>query len=281
MVGGLWFEHADAYQPPLVIDALDRVSVQLKLAHDGGREVNPARAQLGKSDRLVAGSAQSLKHSLLLAISERHRPDCRPRARVACAGRRSWAWPQTVWSSPGDAKSADNLLAQGVDDLIVCNHRDALYAGAEHLERDRAALALRTNTHRLKYGREVLQGADVLVGISDPARVSAVALGRMDLDAIVFAMADPVPKVRPEEVHDDVTITATRRSDYPNQINTMLAFPGHLYGHARGARTHNQRADEARRRALHRTASSPREPEVALHTDYITPAYSTASSPNQ
>jgi hypothetical protein len=70
----LWFEQADAYQPPVVMDALDRVSVQLEFAQDPGREVNPAGAQLGKSDRLVAGAAQSLKRALLLAVSERHRP---------------------------------------------------------------------------------------------------------------------------------------------------------------------------------------------------------------
>jgi hypothetical protein len=70
----LWFEQADAYQPPVVMDALDRVSVRLEFAQDRGREVNPAGAQLPKSDRLVAGAAQSLKRALLLAVSERHRP---------------------------------------------------------------------------------------------------------------------------------------------------------------------------------------------------------------
>ena len=73
-VGGLWFEQADADQPSVVMDALDRVSVELEFAQDGGGEVNPAGAQLGKGDRLVAGAAQSLEHPLLLAVSERHRP---------------------------------------------------------------------------------------------------------------------------------------------------------------------------------------------------------------
>jgi hypothetical protein len=76
-VGGFWLEQAHADQPPAVIDTVDRVSVQLELAHDGGREVNPTGVQLGKSDRLIAGPAQSLKHSLLLGVSERHRLDCR------------------------------------------------------------------------------------------------------------------------------------------------------------------------------------------------------------
>ena len=72
-VGGLGFEQADAYQPAVVMDALDRVSVELEFAQDGGGEVDPAGAQVGKRDRLVAGAAQSLKHPLLLAVSERHR----------------------------------------------------------------------------------------------------------------------------------------------------------------------------------------------------------------
>jgi len=86
-----WMEQAHADQPPVVIDALDRVSVQLELADDGGWEVNPASVQLGKSDRLVAGLAQALQQPLLLSVSERHRPDCRPPAglgepRAALAG---------------------------------------------------------------------------------------------------------------------------------------------------------------------------------------------------
>ena len=58
--GGFWAEQAHADQPPVVIDALDRVSVQLELGHDCGREVNPASVQLGRSDRLLAGLAQPL-----------------------------------------------------------------------------------------------------------------------------------------------------------------------------------------------------------------------------
>jgi hypothetical protein len=68
---------------PLVIDALDRVPVQLKLADDRGREINPNGTQLGKRDRPIARAAQSLKHSPLLGIGERHRPDCRPSAQLA------------------------------------------------------------------------------------------------------------------------------------------------------------------------------------------------------
>jgi hypothetical protein len=66
-------EQSQADEPPVVIDALDEISVQLELGDDGGREVNPAGVQLGKSDRLVAGLAQSLQQPLLLDVSGRHR----------------------------------------------------------------------------------------------------------------------------------------------------------------------------------------------------------------
>jgi hypothetical protein len=72
-VPGFWIEQAQADKPSVVIDALDDVSVQLKLGDDGGWEVNPARVKFVKSDRLVAGSAQSLKQPLLLGVSGRHR----------------------------------------------------------------------------------------------------------------------------------------------------------------------------------------------------------------
>ena len=75
--GGLWLEQAHADQPPVAIDALDRVSVQLELRDDGSREVNPPGVQLGKGERPVAGLAQSLEQPLLLGVNESHRPDHR------------------------------------------------------------------------------------------------------------------------------------------------------------------------------------------------------------
>jgi hypothetical protein len=69
---GFWLEQAHPDQPLVFIDALDRVSVELELADDGGREVNPAGVQLGKSDGLLAGLAQSLQQPLLLGVSEHH-----------------------------------------------------------------------------------------------------------------------------------------------------------------------------------------------------------------
>ena len=164
---------------------------------------------------------------------------------------------------------ADIMLAHGVGDVIVCNRRGALYAGAEHLDGDRAALAQRTNRRRLRGGvDEVLQGADVLVGVSGPGAVSAAAVRRMAPAAIVFAMANPVPEVRPEEVGDDVAIIATGRSDYPNQINNVLAFPGVFKGALEvRARTINEEMKLAAAHAIARVV-----PEGELHAEYIIPS---------
>jgi malate dehydrogenase (oxaloacetate-decarboxylating) len=164
---------------------------------------------------------------------------------------------------------ADIMLAHGVGEVIVCNRRGALHAGAEHLDADRAALAQRTNKHGIRgTADEVLAGADVLVGVSGPGAVSAAAVRRMAPGAIVFAMANPVPEVHPEEVRDDVAIIATGRSDYPNQINNVLAFPGVFKGALEvRARTINEAMKLA---AAHAIASVI--PKDELHADYIIPS---------
>jgi malate dehydrogenase (oxaloacetate-decarboxylating) len=164
---------------------------------------------------------------------------------------------------------AEIMLAQGVGDVIVCNRQGALWAGAEGLDAERAALAARTNTRgRRGTADEVLAGADVLLGLSGPGAVSAAAVRSMASDAIVFAMANPVPEVHPEEVRDDVAVMATGRSDYPNQINNVLAFPGVFKGALDvRALTINEDMKLAAAHAIARVI-----PEDELHADYIIPS---------
>ena len=153
--------------------------------------------------------------------------------------------------------------------MIVCNRRGALYAGAEHLDPDRAALAERTNKHR-RHGTadEVLEGADLLLGVSGPGAVTPAAVRRMAPKAIVFAMANPVPEVHPEEIRGEATIIATGRSDYPNQINNVLAFPGVFKGALEvRARTINE---DMKLAAAHAIAHAI--PAHELHADYIIPS---------
>jgi malate dehydrogenase (oxaloacetate-decarboxylating) len=161
------------------------------------------------------------------------------------------------------------MLAQGVGDVIVCNRRGALYAGDEQLDAERATLAERTNRDGVRgTPDEVLEGADVMLGLSGPGAITAAGVRSMAPGAIVFAMANPVPEVQPEEVRDDVAIMATGRSDYPNQINNVLAFPGVFKGALDvRARTINE---EMKLAAAHAIASVI--PVEELHADYVIPS---------
>jgi malate dehydrogenase (oxaloacetate-decarboxylating) len=126
---------------------------------------------------------------------------------------------------------ADVLLAAGVIDLIGCDRRGVLHPGRTNLDPVRQAFAERTNPRRVTGTvDDVLRGADVLIGLSGPGAVSAEAVRTMAPGAIVFAMANPTPEVPPEEIENDVAVIATGRSDYPNQINNVLAFPGVFRG---------------------------------------------------
>jgi malate dehydrogenase (oxaloacetate-decarboxylating) len=163
----------------------------------------------------------------------------------------------------------DILLAQGVGDVVVCNRRGALCVGDDALDESQAALAARTNrSSRRGTSNEMLAGADVLLGLSGPGAVTAEAVRTMATDPIVFAMANPTPEVQPEEVRGDVAIMATGRSDYPNQINNVLAFPGVFKGALDvRARTINEEMKLAAAHAIARVI-----PDDELHADYIIPS---------
>jgi malate dehydrogenase (oxaloacetate-decarboxylating) len=126
----------------------------------------------------------------------------------------------------------DILLSAGARRIVGCDRRGAVYAGREGLDPVKAAYAGRTNPDAERGGAdELLEGADVYLGLSQPGAVSAAAVARMAERAIVFAMANPTPEVLPEDVPvERVAVIATGRSDYPNQINNVLAFPGVFRG---------------------------------------------------
>jgi malate dehydrogenase (oxaloacetate-decarboxylating) len=131
---------------------------------------------------------------------------------------------------------SDILLEAGVRELIGCDSR-----GAVHTERpdyldgsmspEKRRLAERTNLdHRSGGPAEIVEGADLFIGLSGARVMDPSALARMNDDAIVFAMANPDPEVSPEEAARYARIVATGRSDYPNQINNVLCFPGVFRG---------------------------------------------------
>jgi malate dehydrogenase (oxaloacetate-decarboxylating) len=140
---------------------------------------------------------------------------------------------KVVVAGAGAAGTActEMLLAHGVRNIIVCDIEGALYPGRLGLDPVREALAARTNpTGERGMANDVLPGADVLVGVSGPGAVSEDAVRRMAARPIVFALANPEPEVRAESVGPYVAVMASGRSDYPNQINNVLAFPGVFRG---------------------------------------------------
>jgi malate dehydrogenase (oxaloacetate-decarboxylating) len=123
------------------------------------------------------------------------------------------------------------LQAAGVRRIVGCDRKGALFVGRPGLDGVKAAYAEQTNPDR-EQGRadDVLAGADVFIGLSAPGAVTAEGVRRMAARAIVFAMANPTPEVMPEEILGLAEVIATGRSDYPNQINNVLAFPGVFRG---------------------------------------------------
>jgi malate dehydrogenase (oxaloacetate-decarboxylating) len=163
----------------------------------------------------------------------------------------------------------DIMLAQGVGEITVCDLGGAIHPGRSDLDPSRVALAQRTNPDgRTGTADELLRGADVYIGVSAPGAVSAAAVATMAPRAIVFAMANPTPEVAPEAVRGTVEIMATGRSDYPNQINNVLAFPGVFRG-ALDARatTIDESMKLAAAEAIARVI-----PDDQLHAEYIVPS---------
>ena len=123
------------------------------------------------------------------------------------------------------------LLAAGVRDVVGCDREGVVYAGRPGLSPVKAAFAEITNSRGLRgTADEALAGADVFIGLSQPGAVSAEGIRSMADGAIVFAMANPTPEVLPEEIESAAAVIGTGRSDYPNQINNVLAFPGIFRG---------------------------------------------------
>ena len=125
------------------------------------------------------------------------------------------------------------LLSDGFRDIILCDRRGAIYEGrSEGMNPIKEEIALLTNRER-KAGSlaDILVGADVFIGVSAPGMVTTEMVRTMKKDAVVFACANPTPEIYPDEAKaGGAAVIATGRSDYPNQINNVLAFPGIFRG---------------------------------------------------
>ncbi len=123
------------------------------------------------------------------------------------------------------------LQTQGAGDIIACGRNGAVHAGQEVGDEFRRWIADNTNRERRTGSlREVLPGADVFIGVSAPGLLDGDDIAAMADDAVVFALANPDPEVDPYAARGHAAVVATGRSDFPNQINNVLAFPGYFRG---------------------------------------------------
>jgi malate dehydrogenase (oxaloacetate-decarboxylating) len=162
------------------------------------------------------------------------------------------------------------IMAAGVKNIIGCDQRGALYRGrTEHMNWVKDWYARNTNPDEEQGSvHDVMKGADVFMGLSAPGIITEEDLKKMASNPIVFAMANPTPEIMPEEAQPYVAVMATGRSDYPNQINNVLCFPGIFRGalQCRASRIN----EEMKVAAAHAIASIITDSE--LHPDYIVPS---------
>jgi malate dehydrogenase (oxaloacetate-decarboxylating) len=123
------------------------------------------------------------------------------------------------------------MMAAGAKNIIGCDSKGVVHRGREGLNASKQWYAEHTNPEdRTGSLSDAMEGADLFLGLSAPGILSVEDLEKMNEDPIVFAMANPDPEIRPEEAFGKVRIMATGRSDYPNQINNVLCFPGIFRG---------------------------------------------------
>jgi malate dehydrogenase (oxaloacetate-decarboxylating) len=166
------------------------------------------------------------------------------------------------------------LQSAGVTSVVGCDSRGALSTERNDYQDGsmpsiKRWYAEHSNPNKLKGGpNDILEGADLLIGLSGPGVIAPEALDKMNPGAMVFAMANPDPEIAPEEAGPKVKIMATGRSDYPNQINNVLCFPGIFRG-ALDVRA-RQITDEMKLAAARGIASLVHDHE--LREDYIIPS---------
>jgi len=166
--------------------------------------------------------------------------------------------------------TAKLLMKEGAKHIVGCDRAGAIYAGrTENMNSMKEWFAKHTNPRKIRgTAGEALVDADIFIGLSGPGVVSLKDVKAMNREAIVFAMANPVPEIQPEEAGAFVRVMATGRSDYPNQINNSCCFPGFFRGmlDVRAKRVN----DQMKLAAAHALASIVAKSE--LSDEYITPS---------
>ena len=162
------------------------------------------------------------------------------------------------------------LISMGAKHVVMTDRKGAIYAGREGLNAVKEEIAAVTNQEK-ESGTlvQVIRGADVFIGVSAPGTLTKEMVSTMAKDAIIFACANPIPEIFPDEAKaGGAAVVSTGRSDYPNQVNNVLAFPGIFRGalDVRASRIN----DEMKIAAAYALADLVGENE--LNADYILPA---------
>ncbi len=161
------------------------------------------------------------------------------------------------------------LLSSGYKNIVMCDRKGAIYEGREGLNWIKEEMAKETNLEKRQGSlADMLVGADIFIGVSAPGQVTTEMVKTMNKDAIIFACANPTPEIFPDEAKaGGAAVIATGRSDFPNQINNVLAFPGIFRGvFDCRAREINEEMKIAAAEALANLI-----PEDKLSPDYIIP----------
>jgi hypothetical protein len=169
-----------------------------------------------------------------------------PPTSASAAGRVAWFWVGVrTGSSTGEGSRTPHRRSAPAEDPGVlpgarlragaqpvgADRQGAIWEGRENLNFAKQWFAENTNPERRKGAvGELLAGSDVFIGVSGPGIIEPTDLDRMNTDPFVFALANPDPEIRPEQAKGRAAVIATGRSDFPNQINNVLAFPGIFRG---------------------------------------------------
>lgn len=163
------------------------------------------------------------------------------------------------------------LYNYGVRDIIMCDSKGAIFEGRTYgMNEVKDQIAQVTNRDKLEGSlEEVIKGADVFVGVSVAGALTKEMVASMNADPIIFAMANPDPEIMPEDAKAaGAKVVGTGRSDFPNQVNNVLAFPGIFRGALDVRATHiNEKMKVAAVKAIARLIT-----EDELHEDYVIPA---------
>ena len=165
---------------------------------------------------------------------------------------------------------ANMILALGVRDLILCDKTGILFRGKEDMNPAQKEMAQKTNAqNRRGLLADAMAGADVFIGVSAPNLITGAMIAQMAPKPILFPMANPIPEIMPDKaIEAGAFIVGTGRSDFPNQINNVLAFPGIFRGALDAQATDIN--EEMKMAAAFAIAAHI--PEDELSRDYIIPS---------